>query len=145
MDRRPTLETRPPALIDRAVRLLVPVPCREHVIGDLWERYRSATTFVVDALRAIPYVIASQVRRTATFGGVVIQAFLMTVGFMVGGGLRRAVPPLAAGLVALVLRDAYKRSVSVSAKQVAADVGFGLAAAIVCESVLAFVSPALLL
>lgn len=41
MDRRPTLETRPPVLIDAVVRALIPPACREHVVGDLWERYRS--------------------------------------------------------------------------------------------------------
>jgi hypothetical protein len=73
MDRRPPLEARPPALIDAAVRLLVPVPCREHVIGDLWERYRSPRSFVLDALRTIPFVVISQVRRTSTLSAVFIQ------------------------------------------------------------------------
>ena len=54
MDRRPTLETRPPVLIDAVVRTLIPPACREHVVGDLWERYRSPWQFVLDAARDDP-------------------------------------------------------------------------------------------
>ena len=57
MDRRPTLETRPPVLIDAVVRALIPPACREHVVGDLWERYRSPWQFVLDAARTIPFVL----------------------------------------------------------------------------------------
>ena len=145
MDRRPTLEARPPALIDAAVRLLVPVPCREHVIGDLWERYRSPRSFVLDALRTIPFVVISQVRRTSTLNAVVIQLFVLSVSGMVGAGLRRAAAPTIAAIVTLILRDAYKRHVSMSARQVLVDVGIAIGAMIVCESIVAAAWPSLLL
>ena len=51
MDRRPTMEARPPVLIDAIVRTLIPPACREHVVGDLWERYRSPAQFTLDAAR----------------------------------------------------------------------------------------------
>ena len=79
MDRRPTLETRPPVLIDAVARALIPPACREHVIGDLWERYRSPWQFVLDAAGTIPFVVASQIRRTSTLAGVVIHAFVLFV------------------------------------------------------------------
>jgi len=145
MDRRPTLEARPPALIDRVVRVLVPLPCREHVIGDLWERYRSPGAYLLDALRTIPFVVVSQVRRTSPVPALVIQAFAVTVPFLPGAGLRRAAAPVLTALVTLVLRDAYKRSVSLSATQVATDVGITATAMIVCEAIVAIARPSLLL
>ena len=60
-----TMEARPPALIDALVRRLVPPACREHVVGDLWERYTSPRHYALDAVRTIPAVVASQIRRTA--------------------------------------------------------------------------------
>ena len=38
MDRK--VEARPPALVERAIRLLLPPMNREHVLGDLAERHR---------------------------------------------------------------------------------------------------------
>ena len=99
MDRRPTVETRPPVLIDTIVRLSIPVPCREHVIGDLWERYRSPGTFLIDAIRTVPFIVASQIRRTSTIGALLMQAFLLVVGFAVGAGnLVSPIVPVTAAL-----------------------------------------------
>src|ERR1041384_7011861 len=58
------METRPPALIEKLVRALIPPASREHVVGDLNERYVSPRQYLLDALRALPYLIASRLRRT---------------------------------------------------------------------------------
>ena len=143
---RPALEARPPALIDGAVRLLIPPACREHILGDLWERYRSPSAFLLDAVRTVPFVIASQIRRTSSVGAVIIQAFLMTVALVTGSrGIRPALLPAAAGLVALVLRDAYKRGPSLSARQVCADIAVGIFGVAVSQALAAAVRPDLLL
>ncbi len=116
MDRRPTLEARPPVLINAVVRALIPPACREHVVGDLWERYRSPMQFVLDAARTVPFVIASQIRRTSTIGATIIQAFLMFVAFAASsGGLGPSVAAVVvarcSGLVlARRLQDAASRS-----------------------------------
>lgn len=146
MDRRPTLEARPPALIDRVVRVLVPAPCREHVIGDLWERYRSPGAYLLDALQTIPFVVVSQVRRTSPLPAIVIQTFVVTVPLLAGTGLRRTAAPalVLTALVTIVLRDAYKRCASVSAMQVATDVGIAATAMVLCETIVAVVRPSLL-
>jgi len=146
MDRRPTLETRPPVLIDAVVRTLVPPVCREHVVGDLWERYRSPWQFVLDAARTIPFVLASQIRRTSTAASVVIHVFLLFTSL--GPGARRLWPAVVAvsgALLAFVLRDAYRRGVSISVKQVSVDVLFGAAGLIASQAIVALVSPGLLL
>jgi hypothetical protein len=143
MDRRPTLETRPPVLIDAVVRALIPPACREHVIGDLWERYRSPWQFVLDAAGTIPFVLASQIRRTSTLASVVIHTFLLFVSLGVGTGRPsgKIVAPLAGALLAFVLRDAYKRGLSISAKQVGADALFGACGLLTSQALLALTLP----
>jgi hypothetical protein len=146
MDRRSTVEARPPALIDTIVRLSIPAPCREHVVGDLWERYRSPGAFLLDAIRTVPFVVASQVRRTSKIGAVLIQAFLLMVGFTVGaGGLMVPIVPVVAALLGLVLRDAYKPCVSLSAGQVVRDLAVGAGLVVASQIGLALVRPGLLL
>jgi len=142
MDRRPTLETRPPVLIDAVVRALIPPVCREHVIGDLWERYRSPWQFVLDAAGTIPFVIASQIRRTSTLAGVIIYAFTLLVSLGVGSKRTgAAVAALGGAMLGFVLRDAYKRGISVSVRQVAVDLVFGAGGLIASQAMVALVRP----
>ena len=146
MDRRPTLETRPPVLIDAVVRALIPPACREHVIGDLWERYRSPWQFVLDAAGTIPFVVASQIRRTSTLAGVIIHAFVLFVSL--GVGSKRPVAAVAAlggAMLGFVLRDAYKRGISVSVRQVAIDLAFGAGGLIASQAIVALALPGELL
>ena len=146
MDRRPTLETRPPVLIDAVVRTLIPSACREHVVGDLWERYKSPGSFAIDAIRTLPFIVASQIRRTSTIGALVIQGFLLFVGFAVGAGtLVSPTVPVVAALVGLVLRDAYKRCVSLSARQVIRDLAVAAGFVVASQVAVAIVRPSLLL
>jgi len=142
MDRRPTLETRPPVLIDAIVRTLIPPACREHVVGDLWERYRSPWRFVLDAAATLPFVIASRIRRTSTLSAVFIQVFALSVAFAAAsrGGVR-AVAPVLGAMIALVLRDAYKMCISISAKQVAVDMLVGAGGVLVSQAILALALP----
>jgi hypothetical protein len=133
-------------MIDTIVRLSIPAPCREHVVGDLWERYRSPGAFLLDAVRTVPFIVASQIRRTTTGGAVVIQAFVLVVGFAVGaGGLVTPIAPVAAALLGLVLRDAYKSCVSVSAGQVVRDLAVGAGFVAASQVGLALLRPSLLL
>ncbi len=146
MDRRPALETRPPVLIDAVLRALIPPACREHVVGDLWERYRSPRHFVFDAARTIPFVILSQIRRTSTLAGVVIHLFLLFVSLGTGAGrLWPAVLGLSGAWLAFVLRDAYRRILSISVKQVGVDVALGAVGLIASQAIVAVVSAGLLL
>ena len=67
METEPCVEARPPALIESAVGLIVPPAAREHVLGDLAERYASPGLYVLEAARYLPFVFASQIRRTSHF------------------------------------------------------------------------------
>ena len=130
------------SLIDAVVRTLIPSACREHVVGDLWERYTSPGSFVIDAIRTVPFIIASQIRRTSTIGLVSIEAFLFCIGFAVGaGGLIRVIVPVVAALLGLVLRDAYKTGFSLSALQVLRDVTVRAGAVLASQGLVALLWP----
>jgi hypothetical protein len=114
------------------------------VVGDLWERYRSPARFLLDAAGTVPFVIASQVRRTSTLPSVLIQIFVLSVTFATAGrGSVFAIAPVIGGTLALVLRDAYRRRISVSAKQVGVDTLYGVAGVLASQAVLAAIAPGL--
>ena len=55
----------PTKTAETVVAFFVPPACREEVLGDLYERFRSPGQYCFDAIRTVPLVIASRVRRTA--------------------------------------------------------------------------------
>ena len=75
------METHPPKLIEAIVERLVPPACREHVLGDLSERYKSAGQYIADALAIIPLVIASRVRRTFDIQLFLAQAAALYISY----------------------------------------------------------------
>ncbi|HLJ44675.1 MAG TPA: hypothetical protein VKU01_01620 [Bryobacteraceae bacterium] len=116
----PKMEPGPSKVIETIIGLLIPPACREHVLGDLAERYRSGPEYVWDALRAVPLIIASRIRRTAAPSLLLAQACAIYVAFLAAAtrfadlsfltensGLMRLAIPTAAAVIALVLRDAY--------------------------------------
>ena len=104
------VETGPPALIEGVVRLLTPPACREHVLGDLWERYRSLGQYLKDAMRTLPFVIVSRIRRTSSASLLALQAFSVFATFagpwMIP--LPMAVSAMAAAVAILAIRQAYR-------------------------------------
>ena len=53
MEYKPPVQAGPPVLIESVVRLLLPPPTREHVLGDLAERYSTPARYVGEALRRL--------------------------------------------------------------------------------------------
>ena len=51
-------------MIEKIVGIFIPPACREEVLGDLRERNDGVQLFIYDALRTIPLVIVSRIRRT---------------------------------------------------------------------------------
>ena len=148
------LEVRPPALVDAVIRLLIPPACREHVLGDLWERYTSPRQYVVDALRTLPFVIWSQIRRTLDplpLAMQVLPAFVFFGGLVGkpgadgGPAWLRAVIPAIAVAVAMVLRDAYYWPKYPSSRQAVLDAGLAVASAFASQGALAILWPELTL
>jgi hypothetical protein len=113
------MEARPHPIIEGIVARLLPLACREHVLGDLHERYVSTGRYVWDATRTLPYAVWGQIRRTtspllavAELGAVYV-AFLGALGSVNLGALGTALAPIGAAiaaitaLVTVALRDAW--------------------------------------
>jgi hypothetical protein len=110
----------PSRIAEAIIAILLPPACREEVLGDLHERYRSPLQYGLDAFCTVPMVIASRIRRTADAQVVTIQALSVYAAFLGAakfgdntllesqwGLLRLAVPALMI-LLGLILEDAYR-------------------------------------
>jgi len=110
----------PPKAMEAVVGWLVPPACREEVLGDLHERFVSPRQYLADALSTVPLVVASQIRRTTDAQLRLIEACalylpLLAAAWLIGGAalvheesaLSRLAIPAAAGLLAMILGDAY--------------------------------------
>jgi hypothetical protein len=106
-------------VIEKSVGIFIPPACREEVLGDLRERNEGIQLFLYDALRTVPFVILSRVRRTTDSVVLLMQAFCCYVSFLTAAwvversiisrqeGLLRLAIPCAIALVMLMLADAY--------------------------------------
>jgi hypothetical protein len=63
------------------VAILLPPACREEVLGDFHERYVSPAQYVFDAIRTVPLIILSRIRRTADPQVLLMHAFALYVSF----------------------------------------------------------------
>ena len=109
----------PPKIAEALVSALLPPACREDVLGDLQERYNSPGRYAVDALRTLPFLFVSRIRRTADPQLLLIQACAVYLAFTASawvndrpllygewGLLRLALPALPA-ILGTVLEDSY--------------------------------------
>jgi hypothetical protein len=109
----------PSKAAEAIVAILLPPACREEVLGDLHERYRSRLQYAADALSTVPLVILSRIRRTADPQVLLIQAFALYASFLTAAwfkeasllqaqwGLLRLAIPAGMALLGLILEDAY--------------------------------------
>lgn len=109
----------PSKAVEAIVAVFVPPACREEVLGDLHERYSSPRQYTLDALRTVPLVIISRIRRTADPQILLIQAFVLYVSFLGAAwlrdrallreqwGLLRLAIPAAMAILGLILDDTY--------------------------------------
>jgi hypothetical protein len=106
-------------VIERIVGIFIPPACREEVLGDLRERNEGIQLFIYDALRTVPFVIVSRIRRTTDSVVLLMEAFCCYVSFFAVAwvaepsmaasreGLLRLAIPCAIALGVLVIADAY--------------------------------------
>ena len=106
--------------IEAVVGYLVPIACREHVLGDLRERNNTLAGYALDAARVMPYAIWSRILRTTSPRLLLLQGAVVFASFLaaaIASGpeyfagplpfIRLAIPA-AAGLLGLVVADAYR-------------------------------------
>ena len=113
------MNSGPSKAAEAIVALLVPPACREEVLGDLHERYGSPRQYGLDALRTVPLVIVSRIRRTADPQVLLIQAFALYVSFLGAARVADAAllneqwrllqlaVPAGMALLGLILEDTY--------------------------------------
>jgi hypothetical protein len=142
------LEARPPEMIEKLVRALTPPASREHVLGDLNERYVSPRQYLLDALCALPFLIASRLRRT-THPLVFLLAGLFLWWAVFWGGRQHsplaAAIPTAITLVILALRDVYRDVTPKWGRAVAMDIAIAAAGVLLSQALLALTAPGLML
>jgi hypothetical protein len=119
----------PPRGLEAIVGFLTPPACREVLLGDLQERYRSPLHYISDAWYAIPCVVYSRVRRTADPGILLMDAMLLYVSFIAAAwqldrqllferlGLLRLAIPVVVALMVVMLGDAYARPMERTGKR----------------------------
>ena len=95
-----TSPASPPEWLERMVLLAIPPAARENVAGDLWETYQDPHHYAVEALRTVPFVILSQMRRNLNPPALMLQGALIFI--YLGGAATLLLLPI------LMLRDAYQ-------------------------------------
>ncbi len=90
----------PPQNLERVVLALIPPCAREAVAGDLCETYQNPRQYLGEALRTVPHVVFSQMRRNLNLPALMLQTAL--VWLLLGGRAAAIVTPL------LVLREAWR-------------------------------------
>ena len=147
---RPT----PPKVAEAVVGLLIPPACREHVLGDLHERYTGPRRYVADAVGTVPRVIVSRIRRTTDPQVFVMEASALYFSFLAAarwlggtsflyersGFLRLAIPALVA-LLALMLADAYARPGKRLPRKAVLEATLGVAFAFLSQAALSVTYP----
>jgi hypothetical protein len=144
MESKPPAEAGPPVLIESVVRLLLPPATREHVLGDLAERYSTPSGYAGEALRTLPFVIVSQIRRTSQFPLWPLIGLVLFGGFASGRNTYwvYGVIPTIVAMIGFMLRDAYKiRDPQHPWRQGFADVSVAAAFVAASQALLALVRP----
>jgi hypothetical protein len=113
------MDPGPSKAAEALVAIFVPPACREEVLGDLHERYRSPGQYIWDAASTVPLVIVSRIRRSADPQVLLMQAFALYVSFLSATwlinrtflreqwGLVRLAFPAVIAMLGLLLEDAY--------------------------------------
>jgi hypothetical protein len=109
----------PPKILEDLAKILIPPACREEVLGDLYERYKSPSQYLADLLSTLPFLILGRIRRTTSVWLLLMDAliiygtFLAVAWFLARGlvttegGLVRLAIPSGLTLVTLLIGDAF--------------------------------------
>lgn len=130
----------PSKAVEVFIAWLIPPACREEVLGDLHERYRSPMHYAFETLATLPLVIYSRARRTSDPQVLLMQAFAMYLSFLGTAyvldrglltqewGLLRLAFPATVAMFSLILADAYAKRPSIT------QVCFGIGMAILSQA-----------
>jgi hypothetical protein len=145
----------PSKIAEAVVAVLVPPACREEVLGDLHERFKSPWQYTADVLFTVPLVILSRMRRTAEPQILLTQAFALYLSFTGAAwlydravlrehwGLLRLAIPAAMALAGLILDDTYAHPRRRSSVTLARGPVLGIVLALASQAVLRISNPGL--
>ncbi len=142
------MEARPPEILTRFVRVLVPPANREHVLGDLAEQYKSPRKYLIEALVTLPFLIGTQLRRTQHPAAIAFEIFFFWFGVFYGSSQSTwavAAIPTATALIAMIMRDVYRGLMPVQPRQAIVDALTFAGATLLSQAVVAVLAPDLLL
>lgn len=138
-----------PRRIESVVRLLLPPAYREHVLGDLHERYESPRQYVPDALSVLGPVVISRIRRTTDFEVLLMEAFAIYLSYLAaawylgqhgflydGFGFERLAIPTALAVIGLLISNAYSDLEKQSPAKATMQAGGSLALAFLGQAAL---------
>jgi len=143
----------PPRWLESLVELLIPPACREYVAGDLHQRYCILGQYLMDAIRTVPLVILSRIRRTTDPQLLLMEAFALYLSFVGTAwwidplllsdewGLLRLAIPSAVALYALVIAGAYSSPGRRSVVKPIVHSAFALGCAFLSQSILVAIDP----
>jgi hypothetical protein len=110
----------PPKVIESLVALLVPPAAREHVLGDLRERFVNSRSYLSDAISAVPGAIAGRVLRITDWQVLVMEVSALYISFLTAAWVALGVPylfehgdflrlllPVVLAVLALTVGDVY--------------------------------------
>jgi hypothetical protein len=138
----------PSRIAEAAVAVLLPPACREEVLGDLHERFKSPMQYAADACFTVPLVVVSRMRRTADPQVLLIQAFALYLSFLGAAWLRdrailsetwsllRLAIPAAIVMLGLILDDTYAAPGPRSSLQLARGPVLGVVMALASQEML---------
>ena len=130
----------PSKILETLVGMLIPPACREEVLGDLHERYRSPGQYVADALAALPLVILSRIRRSADPQVFLMEALLLWACFLSAAWdvdralIAKAFIPAAIALAVIVMDDTWTASRDRTVLHSMRGVALGAAIACLCQA-----------
>jgi chromate transport protein ChrA len=140
------MKPAPSKFAEAVVGAFLPPSCREDVLGDLYERYTGPLGYAIDAVRTVPLVIASRIRRTGDPEVVLIEALVMYLSYLAAAwymdsafladdrGLMRLAIPAAITLIALVLWNAFSNAANHSRRRPMLCAALGTAIALLSQA-----------
>jgi hypothetical protein len=156
-ERGGVMNSGPSRTAEAIAAIFVPPACREEVLGDLHERYSFLGQYGLDAVRTIPLVILSRIRRTADPQVLLMQNFAWYAAFLGAAwlkdktflteqwGLMRLAFPAAMATLGLILEDAYATPGRRSPLQLARGPVLGVGLALASQGMFRITNPDLAL
>jgi hypothetical protein len=137
----------PPKILEGLAKALIPPACREEVLGDLYERYKSPAQYLGDLLSTLPFVALSRIMRTTDIRLLLVDALLVYGSFLAAawyvarrlvtaeGGLARLAIPSGLTLLYLLISDAFRAPLKRRSSDWLRSLGIYLALVAFCGAV----------